>query len=135
MAGLQITFQLLAHFQSGHDRHHDVTYNHLRLERRSPFQSFLPVCSRIYLIYLFKNLRQYFSHFRVIFYNQYFSVLSGFTISEISVELSAEGDNDIVISVNNLGVGIDKSKIKHVFERFWQDDSATTTRTVKGSGI
>ena len=53
----------------------------------------------------------------------------------ISVELSAEGDNDIVISVNNLGVGIDKSKIKHVFERFWQDDSATTTRTVKGSGI
>ena len=72
MAGLQITFQLLAHFQSGHDRHHDVTYNHLRLQRRSPFQSFLPVGSRIYLIYLFKNLRQYFTHFRVIFYNQYF---------------------------------------------------------------
>ena len=47
----------------------------------------------------------------------------------------AEGENDIVISVNNLGVGIEKSKIKHVFERFWQDDSATTTQTVKGSGI
>ena len=53
----------------------------------------------------------------------------------ISVELVAEGENDIVISVNNLGVGIEKSKIKHVFERFWQDDSATTTQTVKGSGI
>ena len=53
----------------------------------------------------------------------------------ISVELSAEGDNDIVISVNNLGAGIDKSKIEHVFERFWQDDSMATTQTVKGSGI
>lgn len=53
----------------------------------------------------------------------------------ISVELSAEGDKDIVISVNNPGVGIDKSKIKHVFERFWQDDSTATMQTVKGSGI
>lgn len=53
----------------------------------------------------------------------------------ITVELSAQSDNDIVISVNNPGVGIDESKIKHVFERFWQDDSQVTSPAVKGSGI
>lgn len=52
----------------------------------------------------------------------------------IFVELSAKGNNDVVVSVKNLGIGIDKSKIKHIFERFWQDDSAIT-QTVKGSGI
>lgn len=53
----------------------------------------------------------------------------------ISVGLSAVGDNDIVISVANRGVGIEESKLKHVFERFWQDDTTATTHTVKGSGI
>jgi DNA-binding response OmpR family regulator/two-component sensor histidine kinase len=53
----------------------------------------------------------------------------------IQVNIFAKGENDIVISVDNKGVGIDPSKIGHVFERFWQDESAKTVRQVSGSGI
>lgn len=53
----------------------------------------------------------------------------------IAIELSTEGEHDILISVSNRGTGIEKDKLKYVFERFWQDQSATTINTVKGSGI
>ena len=53
----------------------------------------------------------------------------------IAVEIEEENDNDIAISVKNWGIGIEKTKLKHVFERFWQDDSETITKPVKSSGI
>lgn len=53
----------------------------------------------------------------------------------IAVELAEQGEQDIVISVRNPGVGIEKEKLVHVFERFWQDQTVATVNSVKGSGI
>lgn len=53
----------------------------------------------------------------------------------IAVGLSEASENEIVMVVQNKGVGIETSKLKHVFERFWQDDSRMATQGIKGSGI
>lgn len=55
--------------------------------------------------------------------------------NRITVDLCEKGDYDIVISVNNWGHGIEKEKLVHVFERFWQDHTTTTRTAIKGSGI
>jgi signal transduction histidine kinase len=52
---------------------------------------------------------------------------------EIRLEVSSEGEN-VVFSVRDTGIGIAPENHAHIFERFWQVDSAAT-RSFGGLGI
>lgn len=53
----------------------------------------------------------------------------------VTVEITLAGCGKVTVAVINKGSGIDKDKIAHVFDRFWEDDSRIEVRSVSSSGI
>ena len=57
-----------------------------------------------------------------------------YTRDEISISIDSD-DASVNIRVMDNGVGIEKKNIKKIFERFYQEDRANKSTSVKGSGI
>ena len=53
----------------------------------------------------------------------------------IAVEITASGEEEIVVAVDNLGVGIEPANVEHVFEPFWHEPSGSVSPDMGGSGI